>query len=216
MNPAMVPERKPILTLKRVIVCTTIGMAAMFPVTWFIKYRDTTLSTRCIASMRNLNAALVLYRADWDGYSPAYSVNHQASVDKALMVYSKGKPVACPSRGELSDLRVSNGHKETPDYIPFGIEDNSVISGPCNYHLNYRTIVGLRGGWPDSWSESSGKSHLLLRSGTVKLVSQEVESFTWHVKNSKFSTVMPSSASWSSYDHVYLYDFEPKPPEFEY
>jgi hypothetical protein len=218
------------LTLKRVLVCASIFGLVAFALNKYSTLRRDAVRMACLVRLGNLNEALVLYRADYDGISPNYDRSEVFKTDTKLTIYAGGKPISCPYESVLKPikLRISRNGKVSyppvpgarvfPLFTPFGVEDTSVVA-TCNSHLEESHSPHFNGfisHWYISQERIGGKINVLLRNGTAKSIPFDTPTHQWFTRLGNFVAAKDKPASWQSYSAVYLFDFEPTPPRFEH
>ena len=218
------------LNLKRILICSAIFGVVVVGISQYSSLRRNILRKDCLNRLSKVNQALVLYRADSDGFSPAYDRQEVLKPDAKLTKYSGGATMFCPSQFYFhpGSLRVARGGRVNsiartglrplPIYVPFGIEDNSVVL-VCENHFDYRSTydlsklpsLNLRHDYM-----SGGTYTVLLRSGEARLIPFNAKVETWISRNGVFLPSNQRPSSWGGYSNNSLFNFEPKPPQYEY
>ena len=215
------------ITLKRVLACFVVLGVVVFALTGFSGMRREQAKEQCLVRLGNVNKALGLYRADFDGFSPAYLrpelIRHINKLDR----YSTGRTLSCPYDSMFAAMaqRMAVGNKASSIgklrsfslYVPFGVEDTSVVL-TCENHLAYKfrfeipnTVWRTREQNPPT----GGSYNILLRNGTAKSIPNSSHMQAWQSWNGEFKRPQDRPSSWKSYGNTLLFDFEP-PPQFEY
>ena len=208
------------LTFRRIVAIGVIGLSTVLVAILYVPRINPTAP--CFEAMRNLNSALVLYRADNDGYSPSFNKRSSGLVEASLQEYAAGKSIFCkyntPGFKGIYCLRLVSGARGSKNYVLLD-GDNSVMALCAGHEKQIPRFI--MNGWKPmiSWridAKNPGTITVLLRSGAVKSISPNNRPETWVVRNGTFERMDYSKMTSTPGYPFSLYDFEPKPPKFEY
>jgi hypothetical protein len=175
----------------------------------------------CFSAMKNLNTSLNLYRADYDGRSPEVSRPNYGVAEQKLRDYSPGKEIFCEfNPGAFKGifcLRLIGGRngKKTSALL----DGDTSVMAVCAGHKNDKLSV--------TWNRLSptitrpidrsnpGTITVLLRNGTVKSISPNGPRQTWYSINGVMKVEDYLAKTGPTGYMFMLYEFEPKPPQFE-
>ena len=216
------------MNLKRTLISLAIFGCVMFGLVGYSGFRRDRARDQCLERLGNVNKALVLYRADFDGFSPEYDRADIALGVCKLDGYGGGKQLNCPF--ELKPLILESRIAASPSskasisrrafglYIPFGTEDNSVVAS-CENHVGHKSRFELPNSHPRTVEQdpsTSGRFNVLLRNGTAKSIPFSTIREHWICRDGEFKRIEDRPNSWTGFGNVHIFDFEPKPPRFEY
>lgn len=192
-----------LIELLVVIAVIAILAALLFPV--FAKARERARQTQCISNLRQIGAAVDLYRQDWDGKYPwAYRCdsllmhNDHPVLSEALTGYVRDPRIwQCPSDiGETFPRGRFGFHRKTPpfytfelqsyDYPGIGFPDRSgALAGPRIYPTKIPSLAVLswelrpwHGAYEpnDDYDDNPARHVVLYCDGHVDLKTRKV----WH------------------------------------
>ena len=217
-------EKKGGITLKRILACFVVLGVVVFALTGFSGMRREQAKEQCLVRFGNVNKALGLYRADFDGFSPCYNQLDLEVSNNKLVKYGSGSPLSCPDESALKPTEMRVLHKVgapvsgstpvSPEMFPIGTEENSVVAG-CVNHVQYHFDIIH---WADDGSRPpvSGNYIVLLRSGNAKSIPYSVKRENWVCRDAECVPEADRPSSWGAFSGFTLFEFEPKPPKFEY
>jgi hypothetical protein len=203
-------------------ICVGVAACVTGCLIWITESRREGLRAHCLTRFANVNKALVLYRSDFDGYSPVYSRRDFLAADTKLTSYAKGTSLNCP----LGEFRPSNMRFVSPIgvstfsptgfgvFTTFGVEDTSAVAY-CIQHLRFPPKITFLNSGPDIRNPSGGTFTVLLRNGTSKSLAFNTPMQAWIIRNKEFRDPRTRPNSWTSYAHASTFKFEPAPPRFE-
>ena len=212
-------ERPTGLTLSVVILASAAVGITVFLVQRTSETRLKSSNSRlCLDHLHNLGAAMELYRADNNGFSPNTTSGTNREVIAKLTKYAKTALDPCPNPGAPIQFRLlsKNGTKEK---LFYGTMPNSVIAY-CMNHENTKSRVLLSKGKPlvvqeVNW-ENRGLTNILLRDGSARSILASTGRRMWLYEKGVFKILKSGpSASMNSSQLADGYPFEP-PPQFEY
>ncbi len=220
------------LNLKSILICSAIFGLVVFGTIKYTDFHRESLRLSCLDRFQLVNKALTMYRADFDGYSPFIDTmrarkGERNQIGDSLQKYAEGKVLGCPTESieQGPSIRVTFGRKVVPKFgifgmelSAFGIEDTSVVS-ECLEHIKYKTRFELPGtSWINRYQERpvSGNYNVLLRNGTAKSVPFSTKLEHWISRDGEFKRLQDRPKTWTGgYGNSMVFDFEPKPPQFE-
>ncbi len=217
------------LTLKRVLICAVITCVVVYLAGLSSGMRREAAKQNCFARFRSVNQALVLYRADSDGFSPVYELKEIIAPEVKLSKYDGGKSLACPNDPRYSAMTLrlntkgtvyrasSPGPRPIKLYSTYGTDDGSVIA-TCENHLQHKfrfNIPGIQSSPYFNDPPTGGSYVALLRNGSAKFVPYNTKFQHWICRDGVIIRPEDRPKSWTGYSNLQLFDFEPSPPRFE-
>lgn len=209
------------LTLKRVMICFLIFGCTAFCLILISSIRRGMISGQCLTNLHHYHGALSLYRADNDGHAPGFDLvaARKTGPPDFLTKYAGGKEFACPwAPSKFAMGRITAGSKHANILIPFGIEDTSV-EFTCFQHLEYKKRLAFQGlsiPLASTGQAIGGHFHAVLRNGSVRSLPFDTKQEHWISNNGEFKRIEDRPSTWTGFGNTDIFDFEPKPPQFEY
>ena len=212
------------MNLKRTLISLAIFGFTVFVIIAFSNFWKDKMRRSCITRFGNVNTALGLYRADYDGFSPAYTDKEFSHNVNKLERYSGGANLNCPYESSLQTAEfrlipkvgkpVHGSTVVSPILFPIGTDDTSVIAR-CIHHVQYRRLPPFLGS-DGSKPPVNGFYNVLLRGGSAKSIPFSEKRVGWSCLETECVIDRDRPQTWLSTSWFQSFDFEPKPPRFEY
>ena len=213
--------------VNQITIGTFVGCIAIVGATFFFtrpKIKDdyNARISSCLGSMKNLNSALVMYRADYDGYSPAFEQAEKRVAMEKLKSYVPGKLIGCPAPATSPTANYPYQWRmmqkgSSPVLYTYATQPDAVVA-VCGHHLKTTQKVLWRGiiprlGTIQNFSDP-GLDNVLLRDGSAKSVRANGQRHMWKYDKGVFTpiNVMTSSMKLPMAEK---FVWETGSPEFE-